>query len=248
VSFVGDEDAATVAALLDAAGVDRSSIVVLPGASGTFVFPTQADDRHPWPMYRPAEAAPHTTAHPPVRADVVLVFGMPDFDALAAGWVAPGPQDVLVWDRQGFLSRTRDCRPAAALAPQRKIYLANLEEALEEFPAETTEETLTQLPPTGFAAAVIKRGPDGCLVIDRCNSIAVSGFPVDARSTIGSGDAFAGALAAGIDAGLALDEAAWRGNAAAAAFLEFDDPIDARLPERAGALVAARTPPSSAKP
>ena len=238
-SFVGSEDADTVVAMLDTAGVDRSSLVVLPGASGTFVFPTRADDRRPWPMYRPAEAVP-APDQLRLRAEVVLVFGMPDFDALAAGWVAPGREDVLIWDRQGFLSRARDWRDAAVLEPERKIYLANLDETLEEFPAASAEESLAQLPPPGFAAAAVKRGGEGCLVVARRAVDEVAGFPLELDSTIGSGDAFAGALAAGIDSGLALADAALRANAAAAAFLELDDALDMRFSERVVALVDRR--------
>ena len=234
-SYVGAEDSETVFAMLDTAHVDRAAIAVMPGASGTFVFPTKETAEHPWPMYRPAEAVP-TGPRTACRADVALVFGIPDLDAVHAGWLGLDHNDVLLWDRQGFLSRARDWRGAAALAPRRKLYLANLAEAREEFPAPSPEETLAHLPPPGFAAAIVKRGANGCMVIES-DYIEVSGFPVEIGSTIGSGDAFAGALAAGIDAGLTLADAARQANAAAAAFLEAGDALAEGFVERLAELI-----------
>ena len=238
-SFVGSEDAETVAAMLDTAGIDRSSLFVLPGSSGTFVFPTRADERRPWPMYRPAEAVP-VPEELGLRGRVVLVFGMPDFDALAGGWVAPGRDDLLIWDRQGFMSRARDWRGAAGLEPAQKIYVANLDETLEEFPAASTDDSLAHLPPPGFSAAAIKLGGDGCLVLTDGVAEQVAGFPRQVESTIGSGDAFAGAFAAGIDDGLTLVDAAFRANAAAAAYLDLGNALDERLSEYVVDLIERR--------
>lgn len=239
-SYVGAEDAEAVFAMLDTANVDRVAIAVLPGASGTFVFPTKERAGQPWPMYRPAEAVPASLPSAG-SADVALIFGIPDIDAIQAGSLMLGADGLLVWDRQGFLSRARDWRGAAALEPRRKVYLANLDEAQEEFPASSAEETVAQLPPAGFAAAVVKCGAHGCIVIEseRTN---VPGFPVDVHSTIGSGDAFAGALAAGLDSGLKLASAARRANAAAAAFLEAGDALAEGFVERVAELVESPPP------
>lgn len=237
-SYVGTEDAEAVFAMLDTADVDRAAIAVLPGASGTFVFPTKESAEQPWPMYRPAEAVPASVPSAG-GADVALVFGIPDIDAIQAGWLKLDAAGVLVWDRQGFLSRARDWRGAAALEPRRKVYLANLGEAQEEFPASSAEETVAQLPPVGFTAAVVKRGARGCIVIESGHT-DVSGFSVDARSTIGSGDAFAGALSAGLDAGLTLVDAARRANAAAAAFLVAGDALVEGFVDRVEELLDSR--------
>lgn len=81
-----------------------------------------------------------------------------------------------------------------------------------------------QLPPAGFEPAVVKDGVHGCLLVDahggKRDVLRIESFDVGAVSTIGSGDAFAGALAARLAAGAFLSRAARVANAAAAAFLE----------------------------
>jgi ribokinase len=245
-SFVGEEDVAAVEAMLDVATVDRSNLVTLPGASGTFVFPSQGS--RPWPMYRPAEAVP---ANLPAidLAHVYVVFGMPDLDPAASGWLDHlSKESTLLWDRQGWLSRARDHLRVAQLPPTHKVYIANEDEALADFNARTIEELLSSLPPLDFQWAVVKRGRDGCIVVERtADEDSVSseaGFPIDTSDTIGSGDAFAGALAAGIAAGASVREAASVANAAASSFLKLGcDPLASELPEAARTLVAAKGSP-----
>jgi len=118
-----------------------------------------------------------------------------------------------------------------------KIYLANLAEARDEFPADSAAETLAQLPPTGFQAAVIKRGVSGTIVIDAA-PVEVAAFPIRTGSTIGSGDAFAGGLVAGLDRNLDLVAAVRLGNAAAATFLSLGGPLENDFAEGVAALLA----------
>jgi ribokinase len=235
-SYVGDEDAGAVHAMLKAAGVEHSALAVLPGASGTFVFPTEnPNDPRPWPMYRPAEAVPSEIPELS-NADVILAFGIPDFDPIAQGWLNQVPEGAsLIWDQQGWMSRARDSRAAANLPPRSKLYLANLDEAREEFPAESVDATFDSLPPPGYHAAVVKRGAEGCTVITpgtRPQIESIPGFSLSVSSTIGSGDAFAGALAATL-ATSDVAAAARTANALAAAFLLCDgDPLDPVLLDR----------------
>jgi sugar/nucleoside kinase (ribokinase family) len=234
-SYVGEEDADAVHAMLDTAGVDRSAVAVLPGASGTFVFPAEnRDDPRPWPMYRPADAVPREIPAL-ATAEMILAFGLPDFDPIAEGWLDRIAKDsTLIWDQQGWMSRARDSHAATRLAPHFKLYLANLDEARQEFQAELVDTTLRSLPPPGYDAAVVKRGPEGCTVItaDDRQIESIPGFPLEVSSTIGSGDAFAGALAAT----LATDDlvaSARAANAVAAAFLlTGGDPLDPALLDR----------------
>jgi hypothetical protein len=231
--------------MLESAGVDPHALLVLPGSSGTFVFPATTDDARPWPMYRPAEATP-LDAPEIAEALVYLLFGIPDFDPIASGWLDHLPSDaVLLWDRQGWLSRARDSRAATTLRPARKLFLANHDEALEEFSAPDEAALFDQLPPRGYSTAVVKVGVDGCIVIDggetNRTETRITGFPVPTSSTIGSGDAFAGALAAEIAAGTGIQRAALVANAAAAAFLEAGgDPFAEELSRRTRALVSRR--------
>lgn len=221
VSYVGSEDASAVFPMLEAAGVDTNSVSVVSGASGTFVFP-HGEDR-PWPMYRPAEAAPHEAPFIP-EAAVYIVFGIPDFDPVAAGWLDHLPTSaILIWDRQGWISRARDYRAASSLAPLQKIYVANLDEVLEEFSIGAKSELWNSLPPYGFSAAIVKEGTKGCTVIEssygRIQRREVAGFPIEVSSTVGSGDAFVGGAGAGLASDAELVDAVRLGNASASAFL-----------------------------
>jgi sugar/nucleoside kinase (ribokinase family) len=242
VSYVGEEDASAAFSMLGSSGVDTESVLVLPGASGTFVFPSAAGGR-PWPMYRPAEAVPGNRPEVP-EAAVYVVFGIPDFDPVAAGWTQVLSEDaILIWDRQGWISRARDSKPAGALRPRRKVYVANVEEVLEEFPAESEGAAMLALPPARYTAAIVKRGTRGCVVIEivkgtrRGRTIAAA--TVHVGSTIGSGDAFAGGLAFRLAKGWSVEEGALAGNAAAGALLEAQcDPFADSVPERSRALMA----------
>jgi sugar/nucleoside kinase (ribokinase family) len=206
---VGAEDEQAVRALVAAAGV-TDELLTVAGASGTFAFPTRADERSPWPLYRPAESRPGHVPQLPA-AEVVLVFGIPDYDPVADGWLRDvASSATLVWDRQGWLSRARDATSVVALTASRKIYLANAREEAEE--AEVAEDavTLERQPPPGFSDAIIKLGADGVAVVDATHDTAmthVAAFPVTVTTTIGAGDVFAGALAARLATGIRLVEA-----------------------------------------
>jgi len=236
-SFVGEEDEVAAIATLHAGGVESAGVIVLTGASGTFVFPTDASQ--PWPMYRPAESIPDRIPAVPSARTYVL-FGMPDFDPVAAGWLRDMPaESVLLWDRQGWLSRARDDSGALSLPATSKILLANDEETRAATGTLEPGELTVRLPPAGFRAAIVKRGREGCVVFERgAQTRVVSGFPVDTRDTIGSGDAFAGGLASAMARGLELAAAAATANAVASAFLRLGaDPLAPDLPSVANRLL-----------
>jgi sugar/nucleoside kinase (ribokinase family) len=246
VSFVGEQDWDTLALILGASGVDGSNVRMMRGRSGTFVFPasTEATDT-PWPMYRPAEDIPDSLPALPSAA-VYLAFGFPDFDPVLTGTLDALPSGAtLLWDRQGWLSRTRDCDGVARSPAQRKIYLANRSEAEEEF-ALPIDQLPERLPPPGFQAAVIKDGPRGTSImngIGRTQRMTLEpSFPVETGSTIGSGDVFAGALAASLARGDAMRSSVLLGNAAASCYLHLDcDPLGDRIRDCAIGLVSERT-------
>ena len=250
VSFVGAEDAEAVRRLLDAGGVDSTRLMVLPGASGTFVFPTDGEgSARPWPMYRPAEATPRRVPSIP-SANVYVIFGAPGFDAIAAGWLRTINADAwVVWDRQGWLSRARDSSGAARLAAKHKVYLANAEEVCEELRVGSVDEAILRLPDLGFHGAVVKLGSRGCLVLEAARGWrvhAVPGHPLVATSTVGSGDVFAGAIAAELARDRTLLESATTANAVAAAYLlQEKDVLAESLSSTAEALVRASTSSST---
>jgi ribokinase len=215
---VGREDAEAVDATLAEAGVE-AALIVTEGASGTFVFPEESDSRRPWPMYRPSEGTPH--AKPALSsASIIVCFGVPDLDPIAEHWLDGVSADTLVWDKQGWLSRARDNDCVATVAAGRRIYLANMREAMDDADVSSPESALDIQPPAGFDASVIKDGDAGIVVIERHHGAPrpqrVPPFSVVAASTIGSGDVFAGALAASLADGSDLGTAARAGCAAAA--------------------------------
>lgn len=70
--FVGAEDIDVVGSQLAHAGVSLE-LVVLPGASGFFVYHEAGDDTRPRPQYRPAETSP-IDLRPLPQARILLVF------------------------------------------------------------------------------------------------------------------------------------------------------------------------------
>ena len=222
MSFVGEEDSGTALTTLHRAGVDTSAVQVLPGASGIFAFEDIADRHAPRPSYRPAESFP-TDSPPPgsPTAPVVLAFGFPDFDCLQ--WIrgALESDGTFLWDRQGWLSR--DIQPLALeeLPTTRRIYIANLQEMLEATNRSSYQDALSEQPAAGFDTSIIKCGRWGTIVTDRTSMASlIPAFLTEARSVIGSGDTFAGALAARLANDSELQDAAYTGAAAASLVIE----------------------------
>ena len=243
-SYVGSEDEETVRAELELAGVDDRALVKLPGACGTFVFPTHDDPRQSWPMYRPVEQLPSQMPQIP-KAGTVLAFGIPDCDPVVMGWLGSGDDDAtMIWDRQGWLSRARDARAIVQLQACRRIYLANEREATGDAGVGSLAEALTKQPPHGFDVAVVKRGDAGVIVFERdaggATQTPVPSFPVRARSTVGSGDVFAGVLAARLAQGEPVASAArWACAAAAVALRTERNLLTSDACEQARELMSA---------
>ena len=203
-SYVGSEDEAAVRTELAVADVDDHAVVTLGGACGTFLFPTK-DHERPWPMYRPAEQVPSHVPELP-QAGIVVVFGIPDCDLVEMGWLGSGNGDAtIVWDRQGWLSRARDSKAVVGLRARTRVYLANESEAIEDAGVGSFAEALGGQPPRGFDTAFLKRGDAGVVVVERAGEDTtrthVPSFPIRATSTVGSGDIFAGVLAAQLSRG-----------------------------------------------
>lgn len=221
-SYVGSEDEEAVRTELAAAHVDDRAVVTVGGSCGTFLFPTNEDDARPWPMYRPAEQIPSHVPELP-QAGIVLAFGIPDCDLVEMGWLGTGDGDAtIVWDRQGWLSRARDSRVIVGLHARTRIYLANESETIEDAGAGSFAEALKAQPPRGFDTAFVKRGEAGVVVVERdgedTTRTPVPSFPVRAMSTVGSGDIFAGVLAAKLAQGeTPVSAAGWACAAAAVA-------------------------------
>lgn len=151
-------------------------------------------------MYRPAEQLPSRAPEVP-RARIVIVFGVPDCDPVQMGWLGAGDSSAtVIWDRQGWLSRARDAKAIVQLEARRRIYLANELESVEDADVDSFAEMEWIQPLDGFDVSVVKQGETGVVVYERDGdevlTTPVPAFPVPAKSTIGSGDVFAGVLAA----------------------------------------------------
>lgn len=222
-TFVGAEDEDAVRTLLSHAGVE-ADIVLLPGASGTFVYPVGSVDTNPRPLYRPAEASPGSL--PPLRpAAALLIFGMPDFDPprdLAVIAAARRARTV-VWDRQGWLSRTRDASPISDLQVPHCVLISNVDEAIDEGVVDQ-DTGKVKLPP-GFDAAILKDGKRGAMINQADRRIAIPAYPVDVPNNVGSGDIFAGVVVAEVSRGATLEQAASLAAAATSAVLATQDTL-----------------------
>ena len=243
-SYVGTDDERAVRAELEIAGVDQRAVVAVDGACGTFVYPTCQDLRWLGPMYRPAETLPTEVPEIPL-AQTVVVFGIPDCDPIAMGWLdgLVGGTTV-IWDRQGWLSRARDVSQILRLNAFRSIYVANEGEAVEDAGSGSLEQTLDNQPPRGFDVAVIKRGETGVVVIEQSlgvvSSTSVLAYPVHCASTVGSGDIFAGVFAARLSLGDPTVTAAKWGCAAAAVSLRTNQNLlTAEAYEQANELISS---------
>lgn len=139
------------------------------------------------------------------------------------GWLGSGNDDAtIVWDRQGWLSRARDSKAIVGLHARTRVYLANESEAIEDAGTGSFVDALGVQPPMGFDTAFLKRGEAGVVVVERdgedTTQTHVPAFPIRATSTVGSGDVFAGVLAAQLAQGEPPSSAArWACAAAAVA-------------------------------
>ena len=223
-SYVGTDDEGEVRAILEEAGVDGSAVIPVDGMCGVFAYPTGQGPKQPTPMYRPAEAVPAVIPTLP-ESKVILAFGIPDFDPLAEGWLdGLASQATVIWDRQGWLSRARDASRVLRLGASKRIYVANGDEAAADARTSSFEEAIAAQPPDGFGVAVIKLGETGVVVAERSTEgailTAVPAYPVNTNCTVGTGDIFAGTLAARLALGDSVVAAARWGCITVAAALE----------------------------
>ena len=236
--WVGESEADNALCLLDAAGVDRLGVLVLPGETTSFQIADAADIAPPHPVLHQG-AVPNGRLPALPDAGVVLAFGTPGFDAVRAGWLdRPAEGATLVFDRQGTHSLIDGAAMAASIPAVRRILLANAHEAMGQTHQETFTGACRRLPPDGFQAAVCKCGPWGVVRIDEQRERHFGAHPVTERNTVGSGDVFAGVLGAALTGQSDLDEAIPQAAAAAAAWISSSPDQDlAELPARALSII-----------
>jgi 2-dehydro-3-deoxygluconokinase len=239
VAPVGDDDAEMALALCRDAGVEPL-FMTTAGASGTFALDKVSLDR-PGPQYRPADARVTEPGWASLEPAVALLIGHPEWDPCASPFVRGCARHArLLWDRQGWLSRTHGAADAAAVPAVDRILLANVEEVVDELGV-PARAAMDALPLPGFAAAVIKDGPRGVYLITG-ERVALSAYDVKLVQSVGTGDVFAGCVAAELARGQPLTEACEVGVAGAAAWVSTDEPLPgADFGKRAAAVRCGAT-------
>jgi hypothetical protein len=120
---------------------------------------------------------------------------------------------------------TKDAASAAGVVARSRIYLANVGEAAQEVGGATPEELLENHPLPGFEFALLKNGRWGTTLLDGRVRTPIPAFRVDTSTTVGSGDVFAGALAARLARGDDIGAASTVAAAASAIAISEDSPL-----------------------
>jgi hypothetical protein len=196
VAPVGEDDL-ELAEKLTAGAAIEAHFLVTPGESGTFAY-EKAAVGEVLRGYRPATERAGEVDLELGRFEVACVFGHPEWDPLRIEVVeAFGSETTLLFDRQGWLSRS-EVRDGARAKAGRGIWLANASEIGTELgPAALTD--LGSARPPGYEAAVVKDSRWGVHVVADGGVRSIGARDVRERVTVGSGDVFAGALAAGFE-------------------------------------------------
>ncbi|MGO9762373.1 MAG: carbohydrate kinase family protein [Solirubrobacteraceae bacterium] len=220
---VGSEDRALAVALCDEAGV-KPILLETPGPSGTFVI-NRVAGASPRPQYRPAGGRVLNTTGQSPDVDIVLAFGHPEWEPLADERVMRAAAEAtLVWDQQGWLSRTPEATVVRTPA-RRRIQVGNAEELLGSTGRDPVPR-IEDFPPPGFSASVVKDGRWGVEILEgNRQRTHIAAFRCDVRQTVGSGDIFAGALTAALADDSRLSDAAEVGAQAAAVWIRGLEPV-----------------------
>lgn len=222
---VGDDGfAGSVLAALDAAGVDRSRVKSVPGATGMSVAITRPDGDY--------AAVVVSGVNRDIAADVALPA---DLSVLVLQAEIPMAVNVGLAERlPDAVTLILNAAPAAplpdALLRRTDILVVNRVEA-----AMLTGQDAATLDPGAAAhalrdraarAVIVTLGADGLVLLDGDGLTPMPARAVAAVSSHGAGDAFVGTLAAEVAAGTGLREAC--AFAVCAAALHVARPVDAR--------------------
>ncbi|GAA3562742.1 PfkB family carbohydrate kinase [Amycolatopsis ultiminotia] len=200
-------------------GPDTGICVVLVDAGGerTFVTGTGAEG-----ALRPERLSGVETT----PQDVVYVSGYSLLHesnrAALLAWL-PGSRGRVLFD-PGPLAGEIDGRVLDRVLSTVDILSCNAREARSLSGRDDPGAAASALSERTGAAAVVRNGPDGCLLARNGKTAGVPGFPVHPTDTNGAGDTHCGVLAAALLAGADLETAAVRANAAAALSVRTEGP------------------------
>jgi sugar/nucleoside kinase (ribokinase family) len=209
-------------AVLEQEGIE-SQLVRKPGVqTSATMLPIHPDGSRPAWHVRGANATISLEDIPPLV----------DIDALHLGGItALGPLDgepaaeVLRRARAAGALTTADClgvkHPDAlafcrACLPHVDIFMPNEDEAMTITGASDATTAALALRDLGTKCAIVKCGPDGCVIADAEGTRAQPGFAVDVVDTTGCGDAFCAGVIVATCGGWPIDRAAALGNATGA--------------------------------
>ncbi|OJX97451.1 MAG: ribokinase [Micrococcales bacterium 73-15] len=230
VGAVGDDAAAAVGlSLLDAAGVDLTRVARVPGPTGLAVVTLSETGENTIVVVPGAndavDAALVESAADPVAAAAVLVLQgeVPLGASLAAARIADAAGRRIVLNAAPAaavpeeLLRLAD--PLVVNEHEAAIVLAGaLGDDAVDPPATPEEATVLarRLRDAGARSVVVTLGGAGVVVAGPDGAWHLAARPVVAVDTVGAGDAFVGALAAGLASGAGMADAAREAVAVAA--------------------------------
>ena len=210
---------------LDAAGVDTTFIVRKDGVqTSATILPIPPDgSRLAWhvPGANSTFSVDDVPWHAVAECAAVHLGGLtrlPGIDGEPAG-------RILAHAREHGALTTADClgvrgeSAAAQIAqtlPHVDIFMPNEGEALQVAGDSDAASAARRFRELGARCVIVKRGPDGCLVVDDDGERALPARVAPVVDTTGCGDAFCAAVIAARCAGWPIDEAAELGCAAGA--------------------------------
>lgn len=198
--YVGsDDDVATGSAFIALSPDGQNSILSVGGAN-LACAPRYVDD-----------------ATPVIRqADIALVqFAVPlESVELFVDIAVSGQTPVLMDPTPAMGKLPKNWNKATILTPNETEAEAVL--GYEVTDHATAAKAAREIHAQGVKIAVVKRGPDGCIVCDPDGCRLVSGYSVCVVDTTGAGDAFAAGLGVALAEGLPVNHALAFGNACGA--------------------------------
>ncbi|WP_235450989.1 ribokinase [Frigoribacterium sp. RIT-PI-h] len=222
IGAVGDDGRADDALpYLRSSGVDFSGVDTVPGPTGLAIVSVGGDSENTIVVVPGANGAVGASAvgsHSAAlsEAAVVVLQGEIPVDGIAAAVQHAGGRVVFnlapVIDVPADVVKAAD--PLVVNEHEGRLLLAawgvsaSGSQATDEEARVDDESVVTSLRAQGVTSVVMTRGAAGAIVSDASGSVLVASPKVAAVDSSGAGDAFVGALAAGLAAGSSLLEAA----------------------------------------
>lgn len=222
IGAVGDDGRADDALpYLRSSGVDVSGVDTVPGPTGLAIVSVGGDSENTIvvvPGANGAVSASFVEGHAGALAEaaVVVLQGEIPVDGIAAAVQHAGGRVVFnlapVIDVPADVVKSAD--PLVVNEHEGRLLLAawgasaSESQATDEEARVDDESVVASLRAQGVTSVVMTRGAAGAIVSDASGTVLVASPKVAAVDSSGAGDAFVGALAAGLAAGLSLLEAA----------------------------------------